>query len=158
MIEELLTDTGGAQMIDAGENVWKWVAAAAVTLVTTLLGLAYKNRSTSQGLEDATNKTTIETLATQRERIRELEDQVRGLFEELQAVNRALLDSEAVASRARVNAELAENAAARATEAAQAARNEANRAHDIARARKQHIMALRAIIVEGGLPLPEQPE
>lgn len=144
-------------MLEAGENAWKWVATAAVGLVTTLLGLAYKNRSSSQGLEDATNKTTIETLNSQRERIRELEGQIRRLFEDLQAANRAQLDSDAAASRAGVNAELAEQAAARATEAAQAARTEANRARAISRVRAVHIRELRKIIVDAGLPLPPEP-
>lgn len=145
-------------MIEAGENAWKWVATVSVGIVTTLLGLAYKNRSSSQGLEDATNKTTIETLKTQRERIRELEEQIKSLFEDLQAANRAQLDSEAMASRAGVNAELAEQAAARAMEAAKAARAEADRAHQIARVRAVHIRKLRSIIVDAGLPLPDLTE
>lgn len=145
-------------MLETADNAWKWVATAAVTLFTTLLGVAYKNRSSTQGLEDATNKTTVETLNSQRERIRELEDQIKKLFEDLQAANRAQLDSEAAASRAGVNAELAEHAAARATEAAQAARQEAAKAHEIARARKMHILELRRIIVDAGLPLPPEPE
>lgn len=144
-------------MLEAGENAWKWVATAAVGLFTTLLGLAYKNRSSSQGLEDATNKTTIETLNSQRERIRELEGQIKRLFEDLQSANRAQLDSDAAASRAGVNAELAEQAAARATEAAQAARNEANRARAISRVRAVHIRELRKIIVDAGLSLPPEP-
>ena len=128
----------------------------AISIVTLLIGMVYRNRKSGQDLEDTSNDVARETLLSARARITELEGQVRQLFDEVGKANTAQIASENNAQRSANQAQLASEAAAAASEhAAVAAANaeDSRRRLVIMQAYNQQ---LRAQLITAGLePLPE---
>lgn len=133
------------------------VISVVSTLVLTLLGYAFKRQRSGANLEDAQNEVSVETIVSQRARIRELEEQVKQLLTDNLTATRAALTSEMQAERAAAQAALATEAAERAQAAAQAALAEATEAKRLSTVRKAYIVQLIEKMRQAGMDIPPEP-
>lgn len=115
------TISGGEGSMDGVEKMWAAVLVTGGTIITTLLGLAYKNRRSSQSLEDTTNEVSRDTLVTLRARNLELENQVKQLMNDSTDNFRRMLKAEEAASQASIQSSISSAAATRAKASAEEA-------------------------------------
>lgn len=161
---ELEQAVGDVQAISAaaeeaeGKTVYIALISVVVTSFLGLIGWIIKNSMARQRVHDAASGVTVETLATQRARIVELEGQIRDLLNESLDKSRAQIAANSAAQRAADKAEHASALAEEAQRNAVSARQDA----EIARALLGEWMAysrrLRALMIEAGLVPPPEPE
>ena len=157
-IEDPTPITGGvAPMGGEGGGVMTAIISVGSTLVLALLGYAFKRGRSGANLEDAQNEVSVETIVSQRARIRELEEQVKQLLTDNLTATRAALTSEMQAERAAAQAALATEAAERAQAAAQAALAEATEAKRLSTVRKAYIVQLIEKMRQAGMDIPPEP-
>lgn len=150
-LPEYPVTTSDGATIDSSKGAGYVITTFLGAVATAAVGWIIKRRRTGDQLEDTTNTITVENLTSQRARIAELEAQVRGLFGEVLAANRAQIDAERAASAA---ASKAEQAAALAEDA----RRDADRATAALRVSQAHNALLRSAMIAAGLTPPEAPE
>lgn len=158
-IEDPTPVTGGVTgMMGSEGSGWVTAVVSAVsTVVLTLLGLAFKRGRSTAAVEDAQNEVSVETIVSQRARIKELEEQVKLLLTDNLVATRAQLTSEMQAERAAAQAQLAHEAAERAQQAAQNALAEATEAKRLSGVRKAYIVELVERMRAAGMEIPAEP-
>lgn len=148
---------GGSDFTGDG-GVIKVVVAFMATALLSVLGWLYKNRRSSQALEDTTNDITVETLQSARLYIVELEGQKKTLLGEIGEIARAQIAAEGSAARSAVQAALAEEAANRAKDAAHAAQSEATEARRLLVITQAYVRVLRSAMIAAGIEPPPEPQ
>lgn len=118
------------------------------TLILALIGKAIKDRMSGQRLEDASNNITVESLTSARERIRELETQLREALQQTINDTRALISAERAASDAATKAE-------QASALAEDARRDADTTMLLVVRQRAYIARLREAMLSHGLSPPE---
>src|SRR5690606_27508297 len=131
-----------------GSGVLVSVLSIAGTIILALIGKAIKDRMSGQRLEDASNNITVESLTSARERIRELEGQLRDALQETITSARALIAAERAANDAAAKAE-------QAAALAEDARRDADNTMALVVRQRAYIARLREAMIAAGLTPPE---
>lgn len=118
------------------------------TIILALIGKAIKDRMSGQRLEDTSNNITVESLTSARERIRELEVQLREALQETITSARSLIAAERSASDAAAKAE-------QAAALAEDARRDADSTMALVAQQRVYIARLREAMLSAGLTPPE---
>lgn len=124
------------------------VLSIAGTIILALIGKAIKDRMSGQRLEDASNNITVESLTSARERIRELEGQLREALQQTIHDSRTIITAERAASDAAAKAE-------QAAALAEDARRDADNTMALVTRQRVYIARLREAMLSAGLTPPE---
>lgn len=134
--------------IDGSSGFTVSVLSIAGTIILALIGKAIKDRMSGQRLEDASNNITVESLTSARERIRELEAQLREALQQTIADSRSIISAERAASDAAAKAE-------QAAALAEDARRDADNTMAVVIRQRAYISRLREAMLAAGLSPPE---
>jgi uncharacterized membrane protein YheB (UPF0754 family) len=141
-----------------GKTIYVTLVSAVVATMLGLIGWIIKNRTSSQRVEDAANQLTVESLGSARDRIKELESQLRDSLNREIANSQAQIAASSAAQRAAIQAEHAERLVEAIQRTAEAARKEADATRALLTRAVAYYKELRALMITAGLTPPSEPE
>lgn len=145
-------DIGGG-----GDSLFKWAGGLIIGLITALAGYAVKRHRQENATEDSVFSMSAKTIDRLNAEVMQLQAVIDAQRKQILELHNARLESDGTAARAKVAAELAQEAAARASEMAKVASNEVDqmRKHRIRDAKI--IALLREALIDAGIPIPPEP-